>query len=161
MRTSVALVLGLAAFAGICRAEPRWCSVSGSDPSNKILHPPIARAARVSGVVLMHMIYAPNGKVERTEPIFGPAMLSRSLTDQLMRWTVKTDAIGNDLCQTLVIVDFSFVDAGTTVQPATPLPSVLRISVQAEILVLIDPGGELSPFHRFTWRLKHLFHRSH
>lgn len=156
----------------LCPAEPRWCAVSQKDPSNTLLYPPIARAARVQGVVVMRMIYEPNGKVERTEPVFGPAVLAEATTKQLLNWTVKTDATGNEQCVTLVIAEFRFHDPNETPQflSAQPItPGMLRISVESEILIISDPAGtftttfgnQLKAFGYKVKRLvKHLFHRS-
>jgi hypothetical protein len=154
MRTGAALALVFAVAAGVCRAEPRWCSVTTPNPSNKVVYPAIAKAARVQGVVLAHMIYAPNGRVEQVEAISGPVMLSRSLHDQLMGWTVRTDAVGNELCETLVIAEFSFSDSGDPVQLERATPSILRIAIQAEVLIISDPAGQLSGFSSFRYRLR-------
>jgi hypothetical protein len=159
MRTFVLLAvgLGIATLPIFSQAEPRWCSVSDTDPSNKLLYPPIARAARVSGTVLVHMIYEPNGKVQRIEPIFGPAMLSQAVSRQLMDWTVKTNAVGDALCETLVITDFKFsdlADSGTPAEKVSAPPGILRLSVEAEILVISDPGGEISYSGTFRSRVK-------
>src|ERR1700760_2963794 len=101
-----------------CGGDPRWCAVSAKDASNSLVSPPIARAARVSGVVVMRMVYAPNGKVVRTELVFGPVMLSNSITSQMKDWTVRTNDLGDELCETLVIADFQFDD------PDKPLPAI-------------------------------------
>jgi hypothetical protein len=153
-----------------CRSEPRWCAVSAKDASNSLFYPPIARAARVQGVVVMRMVYTPNGKVVRTEQVFGPAMLSTSLTGQLLNWTVKTDAVGDEQCMTLVIAEFRFHDPDepSRLQPQEPVaPGILRVSVDSEVLIISDPAGTISsgnPFKVFAFKVKrvarHLFHRS-
>ena len=153
-----------------CRSEPRRCVVSEKDASNTLVYPPIARAARVQGVVVMRMVYAPNGKVVRTEPVFGPAMLSASLTRQLLNWTVKTDAVGEEECMALVIAEFRFHDPDepSRLQPQGPAaPGILRISVDSEVLIISDPAGTISngnAFKVFVFKLKriarNLFHRS-
>ena len=130
-----------------CSAEPRWCVVSSKDPSNTLLYPPIARAARVQGVVVLRMIYQPNGKVERTEPVFGPVLLAESVTKQLLNWTVKTEAIGEEQCVTLIIADFRIHDADGSSQllPAPPTgPGILGMSVDTDALVISDPAGTLT-----------------
>ena len=118
-------------------AEPRWCAITGTDPTNKIIYPPIARAARVQGVVLLRMIYVPNGPVVRTEPVSGPKMLSTSLAGQLQEWTVRTDAAGGEECQTLVVANFELVESGR-LPPNEPkienVSSILRLNVEAEPL---------------------------
>jgi hypothetical protein len=164
-------ILVLSAFVVLrCQAEPRWCVVSAKDASNTLVYPPIARAALVQGVVVMRMIYMPNGKVARTEPVFGPAMLSTSMTSQLSNWTVKTDAVGDEQCMTLIIAEFRFHDPDepSRTPPQEPVaPGLLRVSVESEVLIISDPAGTLStgyPFRVFAYKVrrlaKHLFHRS-
>jgi hypothetical protein len=139
MKRFVQLAICLAALASVCHAEPRWCSISEKDPSNKFTYPPIARAARVWGHVMMRMIYAPNGKVVRFEPISGPRLLSSSLQGQLNDWIVRTDAVGPELCQTPVIADFYLSDAGESSQnePKVVLePSIVRLTATTQPLVL-------------------------
>ena len=164
-------ILVLSAFVVLrCQAEPRWCVVSAKDASNTLVYPPIARAARVQGVVVMRMIYVPNGKVARTEPVFGPVLLSTSMTNQLLNWTVKTDAAGDEQCMTLIIAEFRFHDPDepSRTPPQGPgAPGILRVSVESEMLIISDPAGTLSagnPFRVFTYKVrrlaKHLFHRS-
>lgn len=146
---AVLLMIGMTAT--VCLAEPRWCSVIGTDPSNKLVYPPIARAAQVQGVVLVHMIYVPNGKVERVEPISGLRMLSDSLARQLGNWHVKTDATGDDLCETLVIASFTVVDAGQTPleEPKKVMePSILRLHVETSPLVLDTVISDPAPMKR-------------
>jgi hypothetical protein len=169
MKTFV-IVLLWALLSLRCQGEPRWCAVSAKDASNALVYPPIARAARLQGIVVMRMIYAPNDKVVRTEPVFGPAMLSSSLTTQLLNWKVMTDAIGDEQCMTLVIAEFRFHDSDepSRLQTQAPVaPGILRISVESEILIISDPGGTLSTgnaFRVFAFKVRrlarHLFHRS-
>lgn len=164
MKTFVTVVLWILASL-LCSAEPRWCVVSEKDPSNTLLYPPIARAARVQGVVVMRMIYAPNGRVLRTEPVFGPVMLSNAVTSQLLNWTVKTDATGDQQCMTLMIAEFQFhnPEEASRPHPAQPIiPAILRISVESEVLVISDPGGVITgnnPFRRIAYKVRRLAKR--
>ena len=167
MRKSAAVVLALGALVATCRAEPRWCSVAGNDPSNKLVYPPIAKAARVSGVVLAHMIYAPNGKVQQVEPISGPPLLSDSVTRQLANWTVKTDAPGDELCETLVIASFTLIESSRKPpeEPSISLePSIIRLSVATEPLTLDVVISDPEPLRgwklfraRLKWELRKIF----
>jgi hypothetical protein len=152
VRSILAILLGAAALPLLCRAEPRWCSTSGEDPSNKFIYPQIARAARATGFVLVRMVYVPNGKVVRIEPVSGPRLLSDSLTGQLMNWIVRTDADGDEFCETLVIAKFTMPDSGRE-PPQEPSidgsSSILRLSAEIEPLpadfVIEDPA----PLHGF------------
>jgi hypothetical protein len=115
------------------------------------------------------MIYAPNGKVLRVEPILGPRLLSSSLAQQMMDWTVRTDASGDELCETLVIAKFTMLGTGQAV-PEEPGhlsdPSILRLSVETEPLLLdveIDDPAPLRGFKLFRteakWRIKRVVHK--
>ncbi|MFZ0305664.1 MAG: energy transducer TonB [Terracidiphilus sp.] len=161
MRKIALLTLELIAFASLCHAEPRWCTATGRDPTNTLVYPPIAKAARVQGTVLAHLIYSPAGQIEDVQPLFGPAMLSQAVRSQLMKWTVKTDASGDAPCQTLVIIDFQLEDPDHPVEqiPPTPPPGVLRISVTGELLIISDPAGQISWRDRFTYKLRRALKR--
>jgi len=162
MRRLIQIAVCLGALASVCQAEPRWCSTSGRDPSNKFFYPPIPRAARVWGTVIMRMLYEPNGKVVRFEPISGPAILSTSLQAQMSDWIMKTDASGDELCETLVIADFHLddsVDHSESVSKIVMGPSILRMSVETQWICLCDPGGTASiswkdPFRHVTFLIK-------
>lgn len=86
MKRLVLILLGACSLGLACHGEPRQCSISGRDLSNRISYPPIARLARASGVVMSRMIYTRNGKVARVDPISGPRLLSDALTGQVMDW---------------------------------------------------------------------------
>jgi hypothetical protein len=171
MKLLVHVAICLGALTCLCHAEPRWCSISQKDPSNKFAYPPIARAARVTGHVMMRMIYAPNGKVVRFEPISGPALLSNSLRGQLSDWTVKTDARGDELCETLVIAEFiihAVPGAKLEETKFTLEPSIMRLSADTEPnppldIVISDPAFPRG-FRLFRleveWKLEKLFGRS-
>ena len=108
------IVAGIVCAAAQCHTEPRWCSITGRGANDTMVYPPIARAARVQGVVVSRIVYAQNGEVVRMEPVFGPAMLSDSVSKQLSQWNIKTDATGGELCQSLIIADFRLDVPGTS-----------------------------------------------
>ena len=149
----------------LCHAEPRWCAFSESVSSNHILYPPIARAARIQGVVVMRLTYTLNGKVLETEPVFGPVMLSDALAKQTHTWTIQTDAAGNEPCVTLMVVDFRFHDPDVRLQSMLfqqPAPGVFRASVEEEVLIISDPGADIStnPFRILAYKIKRLTRRT-
>jgi hypothetical protein len=151
-------------LAPFCSAEARWCSIVGRGPNDSLYYPPIARAAWVHGTVLSRILYWPTGKVKDLEPISGPVMLSNAMGEQMKGWTIRTDASGNELCQTLVIADFRLHDPPypTKDGPAVILqPSVLRLSVEAEGLIISDPAAYLDRnlLHRVGYFLKRTISR--
>lgn len=167
MRAIIFMLMLVGGFTSQCSAEPRWCSVAGKDLSNKFIYPPIARAARVSGVVLSRMIYSPSGKVLEVQPVSGPRLLSNLLTAQLIEWTVKTNVPGDELCQTLVIAEFRLHDSYAA--PPVPVPqpeppSILRLLAEADPIptevVISDPGplrGWTALRVKFGYRLRRVF----
>ena len=148
MKPWVMIVAGIVCAAAQCHTEPRWCSITGRGANDTMVYPPIARAARVQGVVVSRIVYAQNGEVVRMEPVFGPAMLSDSVSKQLSQWNIKTDATGGELCQSLIIADFRLDVPGTS-RPSVSIQlengSTLRVISQTQSICLCDPGGVLGP----------------
>jgi hypothetical protein len=147
MKGCLLILLGLGVMMQNCHAEPRWCSISELGPSNKFFYPPIGVAARVQGVVLGRIIYKPNEKMLRFEEISGPRLLSSLISGELTDWTMKSDAVGSELCQTLVIASFKLTRPGGS-KPEEPKfsleGSVLRLSMEAEPApidaLMVDPA---------------------
>jgi hypothetical protein len=142
----------LSVFIPACRGEARWCDITGQSSSDKLVYPPIARAARVSGIVLARITYSPQGDVQEVATISGPPMLAKFVNVQLRSWHLKTNASGNDPCQSLAIIDFRLVTddkpAGAPPQPTSG--SIMRFSIEAQPLTLSDPEGNFSERrHRF------------
>lgn len=106
MKRILLLVVVILASAGAASAETRWCDLTGHGPQDGVVYPPIAKAARVSGLVMGYLKFTPDGKVTGFDPIQGPAMLRESLRQQLSTWTLQTRATGTEACQTLVVGDF-------------------------------------------------------
>lgn len=144
----------LAASVITAEAEPRWCSVTGKAVSDRLSFPPIAKAARVEGVVVGRIIFEPSGKIAAFEPVFGPVMLAKSLEQQMASWNLANDAKGDDLCETLVIARFRFKEpASCDSRPDTPTgydfstPGILRLDLGAYPYVICDPGGTVTPLN--------------
>ena len=160
MRISLTILLGLGSLASVCHAEARWCSIIGRGPSDAIVYPPIARVARVQGVVLSRIYYLPNGHVKDVEVISGPVMLSNWISEQLKSWIIKTNATGNEVCVTLVIADFRLYNQSESkpVRSITAVSqSILRLTIDGEVIPLVGDGGRLiimNPLSRFKYALK-------
>ena len=147
MKKAFQILIGIFLIAPVCHAQTRWCAVTGRAANDQLLYLPIARAARVSGVVISRMTYLPSGEVTNVETISGPVMLQHAASDQLKKWTIHTDAQGENPCMSLTIIDFSFGDsASVNPNPPTP-PGIMRISIVAEILALTDAAGSFGKRH--------------
>jgi hypothetical protein len=147
VKTRLVLVLALVSLAALCHAEPRWCAVTGRDSSNKFFYPPVARAARVSGIVVGRLFFLPDGKMQKFEPISGPSMLAGMLDEQLGVWTLRTDVSGSELCQTIVIAEFDLkgIDQSKNKRVDTSKwPTVMRLHVATSPMPIEPDVNEYS-----------------
>jgi len=136
VKRALFIMLAIACLASLCHAETRWCSITGQTATDKLVYPPIARAARMTGTVVTRITFLPNGKVTSAETIFGKVLLADSVKSQFKDWTIPTDSQGNEECMGLIIADFSLDDQNPDKPPAAPAIGILRISIKAETFVL-------------------------
>jgi hypothetical protein len=153
VRKSV-FILVVVLLAPACRAEARWCDITGHGDSDKLFYPPIARAARVSGIVLARIAYSAQGDVQEVVNISGPPMLAKFVSVQLRSWHLKTNASENDPCQSLAIIEFRLVTddkpAGSPPQPTSG--SIMRLSIETQPAILYsnsDPRSTIIRRRRF------------
>jgi hypothetical protein len=161
----------LAVLAMAAEAEPGWCSVTGKAAADRLSYPPIAKAARVEGVVVSRIIFEPNGKVERFESVFGPPMLFEFLEKEMSSWNLVTDAKGNETCETLVIARFRFKEPPSC-NPPPDAPAeydfgtstIVRLDLGATPYLICDPAATISSanparifFYKLKRGLRHLF----
>jgi hypothetical protein len=156
VRASAFILFVMALLASACRAEARWCDVLGHGNGDKILYPPIARAASISGPVLLRITYTPQGDVKGLVNISGPKLLATPVATQLKTWRLKTNAVGDELCQSLAIIDFRIASpASSPVSPPQPVSgSIFCMSVAAEPLVLYTISD---PAPKKIWRRRRFF----
>jgi protein TonB len=80
--------------------------ISRPDP----VYPPIAKAAHVQGVVILHAIISKQGTIEGLTVISGPPMLQSSALDAVRRWRYKPYILNGDPTEveTTINVNFTF-----------------------------------------------------
>ena len=157
-------VIGFLAIS--CRAEARWCRITGKAPAEKLVYPAWAVLGRMRGVVSVKVVYSTDGKVTNTEAVSGQLPLSGFLIEQIKGWTIRTDASSEAPCQTLVAVNFKLYDpdVGLVESQEMPLaPEKFELKVQADLTPItveienIDPVlfsgimGHLEYDIRRTW----------
>jgi TonB family protein len=116
------------------------CSVSGNDsapnaqatPPNKIniapgvaagllcekfqpIYPPIAKAARVSGTVVLQATISKTGEVENLRVISGPAMLQQAALDAVKNWRYRPYLLNNEPVEVDTTVNVIFTLGGSSV----------------------------------------------
>ncbi len=74
------------------------------------IYPPIARAAHVSGAVVLHAIIGKNGAIQNLQVISGPEMLRASALDAVAHWRYKPYLLNGEPTEvdTTITVNFNF-----------------------------------------------------
>jgi hypothetical protein len=151
VRKSTFILFLVILLAAVCRGEARWCDITGDGGNDKVLYPPIARAAHVSGTVLARITYTPQGDIKEVISISGPPLLAKFTAAQIRDWHMKTNAVGGDLCQSLAIVQFRLSDnLALQVQHEQLVSgSIMRLFIDAQMPpCLCDPEPTLAKKRR-------------
>jgi len=80
--------------------------ISGANPT----YPPIARAAHVSGAVVLHAIISKEGTIKNLTAISGPEMLKSAAIEAVQNWRYKPYLLNGEPTEvdTQITVNFSF-----------------------------------------------------
>jgi protein TonB len=80
--------------------------ISGATP----IYPPIAKAAHVSGAVVLHAIISKTGTIDNLNVISGPEMLRSSALDAVRTWRYKPFLLSGEPTEveTQITVNFNF-----------------------------------------------------
>jgi protein TonB len=99
-------------------AHPERISLSPSAAGNQLIfkssprYPPIAKAARVSGTVVLHAVISTSGSVINLQAVSGPAMLQQAALDAVKSWKYRPYLLNNQPVEfeTTINVIFSLDD---------------------------------------------------
>jgi TonB family protein len=72
------------------------------------IYPPIAKAARVSGSVLLRVTVGTDGRVSKLSVVSGPAMLQQASIDAVKKWTFKPCMVDGDTAEMETTITASF-----------------------------------------------------
>jgi protein TonB len=74
------------------------------------VYPPIAKAAHVQGVVVLHALISKQGTIEDLKVVSGPPMLTSSAVDAVKRWRYKPYLLNGEPTEveTTINVNFTF-----------------------------------------------------
>jgi protein TonB len=75
-------------------------------------YPPIAKAARVSGTVVLQATISKSGTIENLHVISGPAMLQQAARDAVMQWRYKPYLLNNEPVEVETTVNVIFTLGG-------------------------------------------------
>jgi hypothetical protein len=157
-RWLILLIIGLATT--LSRAETPWCNAISVADDVKPAYPPIARAARISGIVLMRVTVDQQSDITDVSPIFGPKMLEIASTGQMKKWHLQRDFNEAGPCLGTVIIDFQFLAEDRVISESEPVSAsiirnLIRFSVKTETVTISDPPVYLGKRHFFPWFKKH------
>ena len=72
------------------------------------VYPPIAKAARVSGTVVLQATISKSGTIENLRVISGPAMLQQAAMDAVKQWRYKPYLLNNEPVEVETTVNVIF-----------------------------------------------------
>ena len=72
------------------------------------VYPPMARQARVSGVVRIQATIAANGKVKKVEVLSGPPLLRQAAIDAVQKWVYSPSLLNGSPVEASTDVDVNF-----------------------------------------------------
>jgi periplasmic protein TonB len=76
------------------------------------VYPPIAKAARVSGTVVIQATISKSGTIENLKVISGPAMLQQSALDAVRSWRYRPYLLNNDPVEVETTINVIFTLGG-------------------------------------------------
>lgn len=120
----------------VCLAS-HWCVMKPSRVDAP-LYPPIAKAARVQGVVISRLEFDANGNVSKVEIVNGPALLAKAVETSEAHWVFRSDTSA-DGCQILVISEFSLSESEQANDDKRPWPYTSPGTYRQRIRALFLP----------------------
>jgi protein TonB len=76
------------------------------------IYPPIAKAARVSGIVVLQATISKTGSIENLKVVSGPAMLQQAALDAVRTWRYRPYLLNNEPVEVETTVNVIFTLGG-------------------------------------------------
>jgi protein TonB len=99
-------------------APPKKITISGGVMQGNLLlktvpqYPPIAKAARVQGVVVLQATISKTGSIENLKVVSGPAMLQQAALNAVQTWRYKPYLLNNEPVEVETTVNVIFTLGG-------------------------------------------------
>jgi protein TonB len=77
------------------------------------VYPPIAKAAHVQGVVVLHALISKQGTIEDLKVISGPPMLTGAAVDAVKRWRYKPYLLSGEPTEVETTINVNFTFSGS------------------------------------------------
>ena len=111
-------IFGSAPATQVKAAPPKQIKISGGVAAGMLLqktqpvYPPIAKAARVQGTVVLQAKISKTGSIEDLHVISGPAMLQQAALDAVKSWRYRPYLLNNDPVEVETTVNVIFTLGG-------------------------------------------------
>jgi TonB family protein len=124
--------------------------VSGNEAAAKITHivqpvyPDAAKAARVSGTVILHCVIAKDGSIMQLTYVSGPPLLLQAAMDAVHQWTYQPTLFNGKPVEVDTTISVVFVLGGTPGDPA-PLSRPPATANKSESMYVAAPDAAMDP----------------
>jgi protein TonB len=111
-------IFGDASKTKVSVAPPKKITISGGVMQGNLLlktvpqYPPIAKAARVQGTVVLQATISKTGSIENLKVVQGPAMLQQAALDAVRTWRYKPYLLNNEPVEVETTVNVIFTLGG-------------------------------------------------
>ncbi|MGA8939075.1 MAG: energy transducer TonB [Acidobacteriaceae bacterium] len=137
--TTIAIV-ALAIAIQTAKAQPPPCGLSSMTETTRLIYPPIAKAAHLTGTVILLVRFGINGSVENVRKLSGNPLLQKSAADFVRHWQANKYS-GPRECP--IVVNFELTEGTCGSLPPEPTQPFTRIDMQhvtahAKAMMLCD-----------------------
>jgi hypothetical protein len=127
------------AMSATCLAQQNDCDLHTVTDTAPAFYPPIARAAHVTGTIIMIATFKPNGNVEGVKVLSGPKMLEQPTIEYVRGW--RANEYGS-IRNCPVVVNYVLDKSGTENNQHDRIDSQ-HVNVYGKTVCLCDPPAEL------------------
>jgi hypothetical protein len=136
-------VILLASFLSL-RAEEPPCGVAEIKETKPLLYPPIARAAHVTGEVILMVQFSMDGSVHAIDTLSGPEMLRASAKDFVSGWSANIYG-GSRACPIAITYEIGDTEKNDGVERT----DTQHYGITAYPICLCDPPADIGRRKRF------------
>jgi hypothetical protein len=148
---SMTVLLCSAIALPLAHAQSAPCGISSIQTVPPVLYPPVGKAARVQGTVIIMANFAPSGAVTATSVLRGPELLRKPATEAIRTWTANSYS-GPRECP--LVIAFELIlpkvecDSTTTPEPAFIPKDSQHYVVRAGVVPICDRPMYVTKRHR-------------
>jgi hypothetical protein len=139
------VLLAFMLTSGVALAQTAPCGLTSVADGRELIYPPIAKAAHVTGQVILLVSFQLDGNVWKALVVSGPQMLRPAALEYVETWKANEYG-GPRTCP--IIISFQFIadrPAGVERQ------DIQHVAIYAQPVCLCDPPAEIHVKRRWYW----------